>query len=31
VIRIGPDQCRTAEQVDRIAEEVKLYMAELNK
>jgi deoxyguanosine kinase len=31
VIRIGPDQCRTAEQVDLIAEEVKLYMAELNK
>lgn len=28
VMRITPDQCRTAEQVDRIAEEVKHYIAE---
>lgn len=27
VIRIRPDQCRTAEQVDRIAEEVQFYIA----
>ncbi|MHC4987017.1 MAG: 2-amino-4-hydroxy-6-hydroxymethyldihydropteridine diphosphokinase [Planctomycetota bacterium] len=27
VIRLGSDECRTAEQVDRIAEEVKYYIA----
>ncbi len=27
VVRIGPDECRTAEQVDRIAEEVQFYLA----
>jgi 2-amino-4-hydroxy-6-hydroxymethyldihydropteridine diphosphokinase len=29
VVRISSDQCRTAEQVDRIAEEVKHYIAKL--
>ena len=29
VIRLGSDRCRTGEQVDRIAEEVKHYIAEL--
>jgi 2-amino-4-hydroxy-6-hydroxymethyldihydropteridine diphosphokinase len=31
VFRITPDQCRTAEQVDRIAKEVNYYLAEATK
>ena len=31
VFRITPDQCRTAEQVDRIAKEVNYYLAETTK
>ena len=30
VMRIGPDECRSAEQVGRIAEEVQFYLAKTN-